>query len=335
MNQQQLPLSICIPTYNRVNYLKESLETLLPQAVRLGVEVCVSDNCSTDGTSSFLAEISHEFRCFKYEVQEENIGLDRNMFAAISMGRAQYIYPLGDDDLIPEGSLSVILDAIESHSDIDMILLNGLHTDPFLYPRSVHLPTDLQGVLFLSSLAAFSSLWDKMPFGSFIAKGEHFSASNFQPFIGTSHAYAGAVWNALADDDMFKCKVFCMSVPTVMLRGAEKTWRQDAARIMLYEIPLWFHLLAESYQEIAERLLGDYLIHHLSPEVLLTYRAEGKLDHELADKLLKVLPVSEHSKIRRVAKVPITLALALSKLIGVWNKCHIYLKIRLNRWLVS
>jgi len=106
-------LSICIPTFNRLHYLKETLETLLPQAELNSVEICISDNHSNDGTAEFLREFAEVYPCLKYRINSKNIGLDKNMLAVISMGNGQYIYPIGDDDILPEGSLEEILLEIE------------------------------------------------------------------------------------------------------------------------------------------------------------------------------------------------------------------------------
>ena len=52
----QTLLSICIPTWNRKERLKRLLERIASEAKGLEheVEVCVSDNGSTDGTRDFL-----------------------------------------------------------------------------------------------------------------------------------------------------------------------------------------------------------------------------------------------------------------------------------------
>lgn len=47
-------ISFCIPTYNRCHYLILALNDLLQQAINLNVEnsieICISDNGSTDNT---------------------------------------------------------------------------------------------------------------------------------------------------------------------------------------------------------------------------------------------------------------------------------------------
>lgn len=52
-------LSICIPTYNRAEYLAKSLDTLvcLPEFNSSEVEVVISDNASTDNTQIGRAHV--------------------------------------------------------------------------------------------------------------------------------------------------------------------------------------------------------------------------------------------------------------------------------------
>ena len=47
-----MQLSICIPTYNRAAHLANCLQSIISNKSRLAIDfqVCVSDNCSTDGT---------------------------------------------------------------------------------------------------------------------------------------------------------------------------------------------------------------------------------------------------------------------------------------------
>jgi abequosyltransferase len=52
-------LSICIPTYNRAQYLKYNIDILISQIKRAEpdqVEICVSDNASTDHTEELVRD---------------------------------------------------------------------------------------------------------------------------------------------------------------------------------------------------------------------------------------------------------------------------------------
>lgn len=68
-------LSICIPTYNRLKYLKELLPGLIAQidaAQEGAVELVVSDNVSTDGTADYLKAIKRDY--FRFWTNESNVG---------------------------------------------------------------------------------------------------------------------------------------------------------------------------------------------------------------------------------------------------------------------
>jgi glycosyltransferase involved in cell wall biosynthesis len=51
-------VSIVIPTYNRLDYLKECLSSVLAQSYEQ-IEVVVCDNASTDGTAEYLSQLGH------------------------------------------------------------------------------------------------------------------------------------------------------------------------------------------------------------------------------------------------------------------------------------
>jgi glycosyltransferase involved in cell wall biosynthesis len=299
-------LSICIPTFNRLHYLKESLDVLLPQAQHLDVEVCVSDNCSTDGTGAYLNKMAEQFPCLRFFLQKENIGLEKNMLSAISKGKHNYILPIGDDEVLPDGTLELLLQEIDDQSDV--IILDGWNTDDKLVPKSRHLPINIRGVTFSTPAEAFTRLWDKMPPGSFMAARQCFVSAYSDRFLGTSHAYTGAIWDSLADmhHKTGTCKIKCMSIPTVLLRGGEKSWRNDAGMIILYEIPLWFQLLMErdAYKVVVPPILNNFIHRQTGLIRLLQYRGSGQLDKKMVDKLVEMYSSHQIGLMRKVIALP-------------------------------
>ena len=131
MNREPL-LSICIPTYNRADWLCLSLKFLLPQITRANglVELIVSDNCSEDHTSQ-VAEEAQEYGPFRYHRNESNIGANPNMHllvSALALGR--YIWVLGDDDLVREEAVAIVCEALTAQPDISYMNLNYLSWYP-------------------------------------------------------------------------------------------------------------------------------------------------------------------------------------------------------------
>jgi len=113
-------LSICIPTYNRLSYLRELVGSLLPQIDRTksgAIEILVSNNVSTDGTAAFCETISRPY--FRFWTNEVNIGGDRNFLKCIREAKGTYVWLVGDDDLVPEGAIAKVLAIINgSHPDL-------------------------------------------------------------------------------------------------------------------------------------------------------------------------------------------------------------------------
>jgi glycosyltransferase involved in cell wall biosynthesis len=90
-------LSVCIPTYNRVQYLQKCLRSVIPQ-ITDEVEVIVQDNASSDDTWQFLSGIDHPG--VHVARNNSNIGLVGNFIEVVKRARGTYIYVLTDDDYL-------------------------------------------------------------------------------------------------------------------------------------------------------------------------------------------------------------------------------------------
>ena len=129
-------LSICIPTYNRLQYLRELLDALLTQidaAPEGAVELVVSDNVSTDGTADYLRSIGRGY--FRFWANETNIGGDRNFLKCIQEAKGDYVWLVGDDDLVAPDAVTRVLKCIEERrpglliSDIGSRSSSGEYAD--------------------------------------------------------------------------------------------------------------------------------------------------------------------------------------------------------------
>ncbi len=104
-------LSICIPTWNRKAKLARVLASIEKgiRGFEDEVEVCVSDNGSSDGSREYLEEYSKSapfgIRTF---FGEKNEGFDRNLLRVITMGRGKWLWMMGDDDQISEGGIGKV-----------------------------------------------------------------------------------------------------------------------------------------------------------------------------------------------------------------------------------
>lgn len=91
-------LSVIIPTYNQVDYLKETLESIFLQSYP-NMEIIVADDCSTDGTQTYM-EMVADVRV-KYVKNQINLQVDRNISEAVfNHSQGNYICTVGHDDLV-------------------------------------------------------------------------------------------------------------------------------------------------------------------------------------------------------------------------------------------
>lgn len=112
-------LTIAIPTYNRKKYLDKALRSIYSQ-YDARVEVIVSDNCSEDGTMDFVQNCYPEVIYFR---NEENVGME-NFKRCYDHAKGKFVLLLGDDDIVVDGKLRIILDFLESNHDLKMVFLN-------------------------------------------------------------------------------------------------------------------------------------------------------------------------------------------------------------------
>ena len=120
-------LSICIPTFNRADYLRDAIKYILPAVNNMNeiVELIISDNCSTDGTLEILKELpmSPWIHCVR---NETNLGALKNGLNCIDLAKGKYIWFVGYDDVIRPEGLTHLIQVLNDHRDIDYFVVNAI-----------------------------------------------------------------------------------------------------------------------------------------------------------------------------------------------------------------
>jgi len=110
--------SVMIPTYNCSNYLKETLQSVLVQA--LGIEemqIAVVDDCSTDDDVDAIVKDIGKGR-IEFFRQAQNVGSLRNFETCINRSRGKLIHILHGDDKVKPGFYEEIENLFERHPTI-------------------------------------------------------------------------------------------------------------------------------------------------------------------------------------------------------------------------
>lgn len=106
-------ISVVIPTYNRAELLKNSINSVLSQTYR-DFEILVIDDCSSDHTPGVLEVIRDERLRVIRNGSNKGIAAVRNI--GVTSARGEYIAFLDDDDEWLPGKLEKQLDVLEGGS---------------------------------------------------------------------------------------------------------------------------------------------------------------------------------------------------------------------------
>ncbi len=118
-------VSICIPTYNRKDYLKETLDSVFAQTYK-DYEVIVVDDGSTDGTKDMLDRSGYKLR---YQWQA-NAGVAAARNVLIKLAKGEFIAFIDSDDLFLPNAIERLLGAIENESGNVIAYSSYLRIDP-------------------------------------------------------------------------------------------------------------------------------------------------------------------------------------------------------------
>lgn len=125
-------LSVCISTYNRAGWLSLSLRNLFAQLSQPSpdIEILVVDNTSTDHTPEVVVPFLSRSD-FRYVRNRRNVGMLGNLAVTAQQSRGDYVWILGDDDLVRPGTVMRIRRILEEHPALSLIYMNyGYTTEP-------------------------------------------------------------------------------------------------------------------------------------------------------------------------------------------------------------
>lgn len=121
-------LSIVIPTLNRYEYLKRTMDFVLPQVEKHleEVELLVCCNASKDQTDAYMKELCKEKTYIRYKYFDEYVEVGQSLIRSVGEAQGEYVVLWGDDDIPYPCFCETILDIISKHPGIGVIHCNRL-----------------------------------------------------------------------------------------------------------------------------------------------------------------------------------------------------------------
>ena len=107
-------LSILIPTYNRLELFKETLNSILPQAQGKPVHIAIVDDGSTEGNYEYAFELSKKYPFIEVAKHEKNLGVASAKNTLLGLAKGRYLFFFDSDDLLLQGAMDKILELIDS-----------------------------------------------------------------------------------------------------------------------------------------------------------------------------------------------------------------------------
>lgn len=253
-------LSICVPTYNRADLLGPMLEALLPQAATEGdrVEVWVSDDGSTDGTRR-VVESAQRLGPALCSWNSSNTGFLPNVLKCVSsLARGEFVWVLGQHNLLMPGALRNVVEAVAAHRSLDALYANfrcatfpehwpasavGGYEGPYAYlgnPETVDRPVARWEELIRGCSALCTQLyahiirrrmwveyWKDRPLGP--------------PFSSALTSYPHS--HMLADT-MFGRPSYYIGAPAITIFNGTQSWTTHGAAVQLLALPELIRLYA-------------------------------------------------------------------------------------------
>ena len=112
-------VSIILPTFNRANYLKRSIDSVVAQTY-VNWELIIIDDGSSDNTKKILEPFLMRFANIIYKYHS-NRGTALSMNSGIEKSTGEFITFIGSDDEYFSDHLKLRVDFLNSHKNIDLI----------------------------------------------------------------------------------------------------------------------------------------------------------------------------------------------------------------------
>ena len=133
-------IEIVIPTYNRANFLNNTLNELLNSPFK-NCKITIRDNASTDKTPEICEKYSKLFENIHIIKNKKNIGGSENVFRSYEQGTYPYVWVLGDDDYLNFDRCDDFIDAINSEK-YDLIICSSERYTTENNPNNYPTPAD-------------------------------------------------------------------------------------------------------------------------------------------------------------------------------------------------
>jgi glycosyltransferase involved in cell wall biosynthesis len=116
-------ITAIIPTFNRIEFLKKSLESVRVQTFK-EIEILILDNCSQDGTEEYINKLKKLDDRILYFKNDKNIGSSANIRLGIEMVRTEFYSVLCDDNYLENDFYENAIKNFQKYPESGFVVFN-------------------------------------------------------------------------------------------------------------------------------------------------------------------------------------------------------------------
>lgn len=189
MSSQPSQLTIAIPSWNRLTRLLTTLDSICNQSESKQVNLLILDNGSDQDYSPIVNFLREKKQPFRYVRHKQNIGMCSNILRCVEESETEWVWILGDDDPVKDGSLVRVLNAININIDADILCFyevsnsNAVSTNSSLglnFQQYLDVEDSLKAISGISE-----NIFRRRSFIAHLSHGFHYSTTLFPHLVVT------------------------------------------------------------------------------------------------------------------------------------------------------
>ncbi len=254
-------LAVAIPTYMRPKLLIHCLKALVKQCTLHDVDIHVFDDSCSNINQWVYKLLTPDYPCIHIHINKVNLGIDRNIDQCISTPAADYVWMIGEDDLVCDGSIATILDELAAYQPLYLFVNYQYISND--YSTKLHIAVPISNDGWLQAGDFFGKFgWATGFLGANVVNKSYWDV-NCMGYMGTYFNHVGKIFSQLETCD----QVRMVARPLVYNRAESLdsfTWLKDCFEvnagfgkmlgILCSQNTLWYSYCKSALNEFEKRI---------------------------------------------------------------------------------